>query len=558
MHIEEVVNKFDNVKEIGKNSFQVKCKAHKDDKASLTITEEDNKILMHCHAGCSLSQILSSVGLTKKDLFNNKVEKPHVVAEYIYKDENGNPLYKVIRYEPKHFTQAKYNNGNWIFKMTDVRYVPYNLPNVIKSEKIFFVEGEKDADNLNKIGFTATTTVSGASSYKKRAAEYSKYFKDKTVYIIPDNDKAGYNYAEDVKKSIESVAKVTKILKLTDEINDLKEKSDISDVISKYGKEKTIEILNNLIEDKVIVKEKVEKKENIEYFEDLEISKENIFTQDFMENLYRFELQDPQKFFQCYSIVKTYCTSHRITGFDKMYGIYKNSKKTKYIYEPNSLSFPDFTNNVYVSERYEVSPEGFIYEIIPNIGKILVCYHPIIPYEKYVNLEDNMEKIKLAFFKDNTWKTIIVDKSTISSNQSIIKLSDYGISVTSENAKHLVKYLAEIENLNKDIIKTKISVSRLGWFGDTLIPYDNKYEFDNQKDMPHLLEKFGESGKLEDWVEFFRERRKYNNISRIIMASAIASIILKDVKQNGFTLHIFGESEFRKNCSLYGRTINIW
>ena len=29
---------------------------------------------MHCHAGCSLSQILSSVGLTKKDLFNNKVE----------------------------------------------------------------------------------------------------------------------------------------------------------------------------------------------------------------------------------------------------------------------------------------------------------------------------------------------------------------------------------------------------------------------------------------------------------------------------------------------------
>ena len=51
-----------------------------------------------------------------------------------------------------------------------------------------------------------------------------------------------------------------------------------------------------------------------------------------------------------------------------------------------------------------------------------------------------------------------IEKSLISSSQSIVKLSDYGISVTSENAKYLVKYLAEIENLNKDLINTNVKI----------------------------------------------------------------------------------------------------
>ena len=552
MHLNEIVNKFEGVKSIGNNMYQCKCPAHKDDKASLTITEKDDKILLYCHAGCDISNILSAVGLSRKDLFNDTHKKPEIVAEYIYKDEKNTPLYKVIRFEPKSFIQAKYNNGNWVYKMTGVKYVLYNLPNVIKSDVVYFVEGEKDADNLNKIGLVATTTAGGAASYKKRASEYSVYLKDKTVYIIPDNDKAGYSYAENVKTSLKDVAKEVKILKISDEIEDFMEKGDISDVILKYGKEKALEIIENLKKEEKKEEKKIEikeKKEKVDYYEDIEISKETVFTEEFMEKLYKYEIQEPEKFFQFYSKTKVFCTANRITGFDKMYRLYKDSKKPKYVYEENSLIFPDLTEESYNSDRYEVTQEGFIYENIPNIGKILVCYHPVLPFEKYINLEDGTEKIKLAFYKNEKWNTLIVDKSTISSNQSIIKLSDLGISVTSENAKYLVKYLAEIENLNKDKIKTHSSVSRLGWFGNNLIPYSNKYEFDNENDMPHMKEKFAESGTLEDWVDFFKERRKYNVISRIIMGASVASILLKKIKQNGFTVHVWGTSEYGKTVA---------
>ena len=50
MRLLDIVSKFENPKKIGDNSYQVRCNSHNDKENSLTITEEDNKILMHCHA----------------------------------------------------------------------------------------------------------------------------------------------------------------------------------------------------------------------------------------------------------------------------------------------------------------------------------------------------------------------------------------------------------------------------------------------------------------------------------------------------------------------------
>lgn len=551
MHLNEIISRFNGVKSIGENSYQVQCPAHKDDKASLTISEEDNKILMHCHAGCDLNNILNAIGLQEKDLFNNppKDSKPKIVKEYYYTDEDNKPLYKVIRYEPKSFVQAKYDNGKWVYKMTGVRYVLYNLHNVSKSDEIYFVEGEKDADNLNSIGLVATTTVSGASSFSKRAKEYCELLKGKTVFIIPDNDNPGYKYAEDISKALEGIAKSTKILKLVDEVPDLKEKGDISDVLQKYGKEKTLEILKKLKENEQNTQKIVENEINLD--------KNNIFSPELFEKLYKKELNDIDDFFRIYSEIKEFCRVNRITGFDKNYKLYKEAKKDKYVYSPNVIVFPEINNNSpYNSGRYEISSDNFIYEVVPNVGKILVSYQPVLPICRYVNVEDGLEKIKIAFLVNDEWRTLIVDKSTISSSQAIIKLSDLGLEVTSENSKALVKYLAEIENLNKDIIKVHKSVSRMGWFGKQLLPYSNSLEFDNEKDIPKLREKFGESGKLEDWVEFYKERRKFNPISRIVMAAAVSSILLDRIKQTGFTLHIWGESEYGKTVAcMVGQSI---
>lgn len=248
ININKIIEALKCCKKIGENRYQALCPAHDDRKASLSITDVGDKILLHCHAGCELKDILNAMNLKESDLFNNKNEfiKPKLIAQYFYTDENGNNLYKAERYNPKSFKQKKFCNNQWVYKMNNVRYVLYNLPNVIKSNTIYFVEGEKDADNLNKLGLTATTSIGGASSFTKRAEEYAESLRNKIVYIIPDNDTAGRKYAEKIYNSLKNVSKEVKILDLTNEIPTLKEKGDISDVLLEYGNEKTLEIIENL------------------------------------------------------------------------------------------------------------------------------------------------------------------------------------------------------------------------------------------------------------------------------------------------------------------------
>ena len=230
-------------------------------------------------------------------------------------------------------------------------------------------------------------------------------------------------------------------------------------------------------------------------------------------------------------------------------------KKSSNFGEKN-IVFPEMEDIEYVTSKYELDSSGRIYEIIPDVGRILVCYHPILPVQTYVNLEDGSNKVKIAFYRRKKWNYIIVDKSTIASSQAIVKLSDAGIKVNSENAKFLVKYLAEIESLNEDKIPESTSVSRLGWFNGELIPYSKKYEIDCVKEMPNSEDMFGESGKLEDWINYFKEIRKKNIVTRLVMASSVVSILLKKLKQPGFTLHIYGTSEYGKSVAcLVGQSL---
>ena len=277
---------------------------------------------------------------------------------------------------------------------------------------------------------------------------------------------------------------------------------------------------------------------------------------------YLLSLQDDTDRILAIESVKEKAKEYKIlTAFNELFKKKDKKMKSSSIFNEKNIIFPDIPNMEkieYKTNKYELDSSGRIYEIIPDVGRILVCYHPILPIGLFKNLEDGNSKVKLAYYIDDEWNYIVVDKSIISSSQAIVKLSDVGIQVNSENAKFLVKYLTEIENLNRNIIPKSISVSRLGWFNGELIPYSKKYEVDNVKEIPNMEEMFSEIGKLENWIEFFKEKRKYNPASRIIMASSVISILLEKIKQPGFTLHIWGASENRKICCLYGSTIYIW
>jgi hypothetical protein len=166
-----------------------------------------------------------------------------IVATYDYKDTDGTLISQAVRYEPKGFAQRRPNGtGDWIWNLRDVKVVPYNLPNVraaiARNETIFVAEGEKDCDNLAKIGVTATCNAGGAGKWRR---EHSQYLKGAKVVVLSDNDDAGRKHARQVAKSLKSRGCSVSILT----IPGLPEKGDVSDWIAQGG---TREELTALLE----------------------------------------------------------------------------------------------------------------------------------------------------------------------------------------------------------------------------------------------------------------------------------------------------------------------
>ena len=63
----------------GKLQWSCRCPAHDDKGPSLSVKEEpDGRVLVHCFAGCSVEDVLDSVGLTFSDLYPEKATETRV------------------------------------------------------------------------------------------------------------------------------------------------------------------------------------------------------------------------------------------------------------------------------------------------------------------------------------------------------------------------------------------------------------------------------------------------------------------------------------------------
>ena len=83
MNVEAVLTRLRGVGRSG-DAWMARCPAHEDSDPSLSIREAENKLLVHCFAGCSVEAICNAMGLKVADLFFEPSEtesKPRVVRE---------------------------------------------------------------------------------------------------------------------------------------------------------------------------------------------------------------------------------------------------------------------------------------------------------------------------------------------------------------------------------------------------------------------------------------------------------------------------------------------
>lgn len=94
--LNDFLQKLTNVRH-SNNGYLCRCPAHDDKENSLSVTYKDEKILLYCHAGCNIMDILNKLGLKMSDLFDNPKISKNTSHENDFKRKEkgrGIPLYQ--------------------------------------------------------------------------------------------------------------------------------------------------------------------------------------------------------------------------------------------------------------------------------------------------------------------------------------------------------------------------------------------------------------------------------------------------------------------------------
>lgn len=214
------------------------CASHGRDrqKSNFSVYEgEDEWLHVHCHAGCSESDILSAMGLSEND---RRTETPDARSadhvHHIYTHADGSYACEKIRFiKPDKtkgfFQQVRQIRGVPVSKVwrendrgkrwqafpkpeeagiSDAAIPIYNLPYVRKAieegKPVVVGEGEKAAETLKALGIAGTCQIHGAGNGKFKPHHARHLIGASYVYIVADRDKPGEAYAVEVFKLLRS------------------------------------------------------------------------------------------------------------------------------------------------------------------------------------------------------------------------------------------------------------------------------------------------------------------------------------------------------------------
>lgn len=191
----------------------------------------------------------------------------------------------------------------------------------------------------------------------------------------------------------------------------------------------------------------------------------------------------------------------------------------------------------------------------PFGGLITVCSHPIMPIKRLVDIDSNEVKIEIAFKRglNAHWTRAIFDKSTLANSRSITALAGYGVAVTSESAKELVKYLDHIESANFDLLPIENTTDHLGWVKDYgFAPYIENITYDNSGRFDKEFRSVTTAGSYDEWLKLAKQVRASDSIpARIMLAASFASVLVAKLDALPFIVHLWG------NVSGIGKSVAL-
>jgi hypothetical protein len=226
--VDEVLGRLAKVKRNGAG-WVARCPVHEDSNPSLSISEKDGRILLHCHAGCTVDAIVAAIGLELRDLFHDQGGGPGYPRRTPSTDQHSSRGCTLAAYAEAKGLDVAFLESLGVSEITfqrapAVRF-PYlsasgeelcvryrvsltgdlrvrtkagnkhalyglnRLKHAIDAGYVLLVEGESDAQTLWQAGYPAIGLPGATGWSEERDAEH--FASVGTVYVFIEPDRGG-------------------------------------------------------------------------------------------------------------------------------------------------------------------------------------------------------------------------------------------------------------------------------------------------------------------------------------------------------------------------------
>ena len=476
------------------NGWQAKCPAHEDKTASLSISiSGDGVILMHCHAGCDFKSILQALNMEPRELFPPRLQA--------FDGGKSKPKKKIVaRYD--------YRDENNDLLYQKIRYDP-------KEFRIRRSDGAGgwswSLGNCRRILYRLPELINAVKNNETVFIVEGE--KDvETLISLGLNATCNFDGAGKWNESYNGYFKGATVINLRD--NDAPGE--------KHG---------NLIG---------------ENLSGIAASYKSILLPNLPEH----------------GDVTDWINTG--SNKDKLLEVVTNSPNWELSQENNTKSkislisdtVPDAPVELRKPPFWNIDKKDGVWKVTDKEGHICACPVPVILHRRLRNIDTLSERVEIALFRDEEWRNIIADYSTIFNSTNIISLGERGLPVSSTSAKHLVQYLTTLQEANLNVIPTVNSVSRMGWAtSNNFLP---GAEGDIVLDSGDFrATDYHSSGDFETWKEIVGEVRNNYPFGRIFVSAGFAAPLLKILNQRVFVIHLWGPSRGGKTAALKA-ALSIW
>ena len=270
--LQEAATHFEAVKWTTDGGFDCRCSVHKPDNHPSAHIKIGNKGLIgRCKScGATGKELFPAAGIKMSEVFFDNADRTSPGEQYIRKKYNRHTLYDYysfidnsydhtkIRYYPEWANgDKKFANGYWENNgrfndrkgcLNDRKpqtaifgNVTFIKQCIAEKEMVYYCEGEKDTQTMQKLGYPAFTQGSCTTFY----TELAPYLKGIRLIILADNDSGGQNGAKKLRGLLLPYAESVRIVTPCTDFD----KADITDFFKDHDKRDFEKLIKSAVTD---------------------------------------------------------------------------------------------------------------------------------------------------------------------------------------------------------------------------------------------------------------------------------------------------------------------